>query len=115
MTAFKKNDTTVNEVAIGLVLAVLIVVIAIAWGGFWTGLTLSVLWGWFVVPLFALPALSIAHAYGIALVLRCAKGLMPSDSQKDRSFADSLGRMLIIPPCVAGLLMGVGWCVKTWF
>lgn len=115
MSAFKKNDTTVAEVAAGLVIAVIMVVVAIAWGGFWGGLTLSVLWGWFVVPLFALPTLTIAQAYGIALVLRCAKGLMPSDNQKERSLADSFGRMLIIPPCVAGLLMGVGWCVKTWF
>jgi uncharacterized membrane protein SpoIIM required for sporulation len=33
------------------------------------GYCLSVLWGWFVVPIFGLPALTIAGALGLALVL----------------------------------------------
>lgn len=32
------------------------------------GYTLSVLWGWFVVPLFGLPALNIPLAFGLVLV-----------------------------------------------
>lgn len=32
------------------------------------GVVLKTLWAWFVAPFFSLPPLSIAHAYGIALV-----------------------------------------------
>lgn len=34
----------------------------------WNGFGLSVLWGWFVVPLFNLPALSLPYAIGIAMI-----------------------------------------------
>ena len=33
------------------------------------GATLSILWGWFVVPVFGAPALTIAPAIGIALIV----------------------------------------------
>lgn len=39
-----------------------------------TGLTLSVLWGWFMVPIFALPALNIPAAIGVSLVSHFATG-----------------------------------------
>lgn len=33
------------------------------------GLVISVLWGWFVVPVFGLPALHVAPALGLAVLL----------------------------------------------
>ena len=35
----------------------------------WNGYVLTVLWGWFVVPTFHLPVLTLAPAIGIALVI----------------------------------------------
>lgn len=34
-----------------------------------SGYTLSTLWGWFVVPLFSLPALTIPYAIGLMIVV----------------------------------------------
>lgn len=33
-----------------------------------TGVTLKLLWGWFIVPIFGLPPLSIVGAIGIAVI-----------------------------------------------
>ncbi len=33
------------------------------------GLVLSVLWGWFIVPVFGLPVLGILPAFGVALIV----------------------------------------------
>lgn len=47
-------------------------IVSIGLGALWigmTGLAVSTLWGWFVVPTFGLPALSWNVAAGIALIL----------------------------------------------
>ena len=36
---------------------------------FWSGFVLSILWGWFVVPL-GISAIGIAHAAGLSVLLR---------------------------------------------
>lgn len=35
----------------------------------WSGYVLMLLWGWFVVPLFALPALGLINAIGIMTIV----------------------------------------------
>lgn len=35
----------------------------------WSGFVLSILWGWFIVPAFHLPQISIPLAIGISLVV----------------------------------------------
>ncbi len=35
----------------------------------YSGYALSVLWGWFIVPIFSLPVLSIPAAIGLALIV----------------------------------------------
>lgn len=37
----------------------------VAWGSY----VLTILWGWFITPLFALPALSLLQAAGLSLVI----------------------------------------------
>ena len=40
----------------------------------WRGYVLSVLWAWFIVPLFGLPALSIPLAIGLMVIVSMARG-----------------------------------------
>lgn len=44
-------------------------ILLIPFAAIWNGWALSVLWGWFVVPVFALPPLSVAPAIGISMVV----------------------------------------------
>lgn len=102
-----------GAVAIAVVVGLFAVVaLSVVWGGFWVGLTLSVLWGWFAVPLFGLPVLTVWQAYGLALIVRTVQ------IQKVEKSADGLGiamaKAFAVPPFIAGLMLGVGWCVKTW-
>lgn len=106
----KEYEFTVALLAVLGVFAVL--AISIVWGGFWTGLTLSVLWGWFAVPLFGLPALTIWQAYGLALI--CFTLRHHRHEKSKDSFGVAMGKVVIATPLMTGVMLGVGWCVKTW-
>ena len=70
-------------------------------------LAFSLMWGWFIVPIFNLPTLNIAQAYGILLLVSLAKG---TASGRNEHASTTLERHLthslaIIMPLV------VGWIV----
>ena len=70
------------------------------------GLAISIMWGWFVVPL-GMPSLSIAHAFGLALLLRMVSTRMPKSDDRD-------WRALIAASIAAPwLVVGVGWIVNA--
>lgn len=78
------------------------VVISTAWSGY----VLSILWGWFIVPVFHLPALSIAQAVGMAIVI----GMVTRDLNVKREDQDMASAISV--PLVYNLLMLViGWVV----
>ena len=64
------------------------------------GYCLSVLWGWLIVPVFGLPALSIAAALGLTVFL----SLLLNNTKKDGTFSD-----VFVNPLVA---LGLGYIVK---
>ena len=89
------------------------ILLTLVWGGFWSGLTLSTLWGWFVEPVFKLPALTIVQAYGLALVVQVAKGLRVH-SDKSGGFGVAIAKAFLLPPVLAGLVLASGWVAKSW-
>ncbi len=92
---------------IGAAASVVLIVVA---GTIISGWALSVLWGWFIVPVFDLPGLSIIQAIGIALIIGYIKGKSPQRSD-DRKASDklieSIGYMFMMPL----LSIGIGWIV----
>lgn len=108
-----KNKEYEGAVALAAVVGVFaVVVLSIAWGGFWTGLTLSVLWGWFAVPVFGLPVLTVWQAYGLSLIVSTLKRYKLE--KNDDGFGIAMAKVLFGAPFIAGLMLGVGWCVKAW-
>lgn len=99
-------STTVSVVAV--------VIASIAWVALWFGLALSVLWGWFVAPLFGVADIGVAQAYGLVLVVRALHAKAPTQEEAKRSIDDQLVRIIMLPPFVTGLLLGVGWGVSIW-
>ena len=65
------------------------------------GWALSILWGWFVVPVFKLPVLGIAQAVGLAFLV----GMLVPD--KDRDWPTTIGRAFLTPL----LTLGFAWIV----
>lgn len=108
-----KDRLTLGVVASALLGGALAIVLVVVWAAFWAGFTLSALWGWFIVPIFGLPALSVAQAYGVTLVLGATRGYR-REAKSDDSFGTVVAKGVVIPPFVAGLLLLVGWITKAW-
>lgn len=108
-----KIDLTAGTAVSLLLGGIASIALILIWGGFWAGLTLSTLWGWFVSPLFGLPALTLLQAYGLGLVVRATRGI---DNKKTdaEGFGEVMVRALLLPPLSAGLMIGFGWLAKSW-
>lgn len=89
-------------------------ILAVLWGGFWAGLAVSTLWGWFVVPVFAVQSISIAQAYGLALIVRALMWNYSGSERDKRGFGENLARAVVAPPLIAALLLLVGWGASAW-
>lgn len=89
------------------------ILLTLVWGGFWSGLTLSTLWGWFVAPVFRLPVLTIVQAYGLALVVQVAKGVS-GKNDKTEGFAEAIAKAIWLPPILSGFVLLAGWVAKSW-
>lgn len=76
------------------------------------GWALSILWGWFMVPL-GLPALPLVTAMGVALVVSfMTYQRIPDCKEKDKEWyerlGDTLGHIILMP----FLVLGIGWIIK---
>lgn len=77
------------------------------------GWALSIIWGWFVVPLFGLPSLSVPAAIGLALTLNLF--VRPEYDEKryqNSDLAEITGALIgkgLLGPLV---VLGLGWIVK---
>lgn len=54
---------------IGAIILIPVMVVMIVPMALWRGYVLSILWGWFIVPTFGAPALSLVAAIGLSLVV----------------------------------------------
>ena len=79
----------------------------------WRGYVLTVLWAWFVVPTFAAPALAIAPAIGLSLVLGYLTQHVQR-SRKDQSFAEVMAEGALNAATVPTLALFIGWIVQHW-
>ena len=70
------------------------------------GYVLSVMWAWFVVPVFHLPALTIPYALGIGLLMTALSD--GSGNKREESWFASLASAVLIP----WLYLLVAWVVK---
>ncbi len=84
-------------------------IVATIWGGY----VLSVLWGWFMVPIFALPALSIAQAIAVKLTVRVITYTDYTTAKKgddEKEVWLDIIKAFFIPLVVLGL----AWIIKQW-
>lgn len=72
------------------------------------GYALAVLWGWFVVPVFRLTALSVVQAIGIAMVVSYLTQSSSSAIDKSDSWWEPFAKMAMKPL----FALAFGWVVK---
>ena len=71
------------------------------------GWALSTLWGWFAVPIFHLPALSIPQAIGVSIVVSLLTYQRIPEGAKDKKW-DPIAHSVLVPL----FAVWVGWIVK---
>jgi hypothetical protein len=98
-----KTQQSANEQVIVVLLALLFLGLMCAWQGY----VLSVLWGWFFVPTFGVPALSVPAAFGVALVVRF---LTHQHNDDERASTVKMTAMALNP----AVALCFGWVVKQW-
>ena len=101
------NDKNLPLTCLG---AVTLLVISVVGSVITTGLALSVLWSWYIVPIFNAPQISIAQAYGIVLCFAVTQRYQPVDDEQDSSKAIlRLVTLVLIRPA---LLILSGWIIR---
>ena len=102
----KETESVVTVLGAGC-----LVVLLLAGASIVQGFVLAQMWAWFVVPLFHLPALSVAAAIGLALTV----GMVTRNSEpedKDKSTAERLITSLIKAFLAPVITLAMGWIVK---
>ena len=102
-----------NDTLKGCLMLVFIVVAATV-ATLMNGWALSVLWGWFIVPLFALPALPILYAIGISFIASLLyRNVLNTEKKKGEDTSTLIGKMI-------GQIIGIplfavflGWIVHS--
>ena len=73
----------------------------------WGGYALSVLWGWFIVPVFNAPHLRVPYAIGLAIVMSMLT--RPTrKSEHEPEIVESIITAIIAP----AVFLAFGWIVK---
>lgn len=81
-------------------------------GTLWRGFVLHILWGWFMVPIFGLPALSVVAAIGVSLVVSFMT-FQYVYAKDDRETAAKIGSVFGITVLYPALVLGIGYVVKS--
>jgi hypothetical protein len=80
-------------------------------GSIWRGYALTVLWAWFVVPVFHLPVLSIAPAIGLSLIVSFLTYQYDAKTPTDGDATDEFVRAAIGSFLLPLAAIGIGWIV----
>lgn len=97
-----RKDASGPEALMIIAGSIVVMGLIVLWAGFWCGLTLSYLWGWFIAPVFGLPTLSIPAAYGVALTAFAAQH-RPADKK------ENIWGRLAAAPLYSGIMLVVGY------
>ena len=69
------------------------------------------LWAWFVVPVFAVPQLSVLQMWGILLTL----GMMRARFDTEKKNSDNFGSALFALAFAPLLTLGIGYAIRFWW
>jgi len=103
----KKNDMTVLGCLGIMALFVIVIPASIIMNGW----VLSIMWKWFVVPLFHLPELTIAYAVGISMVISLFKDKSSVTQNNEKSLSEKIISAFTYAFIVPLLSLGFGWIV----
>lgn len=97
--------------ALGNIAATLLVM---AYTAALSGWALSLLWAWFVVGIFAAPALTIPQAIGLSLIASYLTHQISTDRKEKREWSEELVRLLAYGTAKPLVALAFGGVVR-WF
>jgi len=77
----------------------------------WKAQVLLMMWRWFIVEKFGLPAIGIPVAFGIILIIRMLFHDADEVANKDDSMLERLWTAVVIMYVPPTIILGVGWLV----
>jgi hypothetical protein len=105
-----KTDNTILG-CIGLLTAVILMVITSTIVNGWA---LSLLWAWFVVPIFELPTLSLMQAIGIAMLINFSTSNLAKEKiQVEKGWTDIIGHYLGGAIGYSVITVFFGWIISN--
>ena len=78
----------------------------------WKGYVLTVLWAWFVVPTFGLPALAVAPAIGLSLLVSFLTHQGDAIKEPEGSSLERTSKAVSLALVMPALVLGIGWVVR---
>jgi hypothetical protein len=79
----------------------------------WRGYVLTILWAWFIVPVFHLPALGIVAAIGFSLMITFLTYHHQREDQADtRSAGEQFGQGMMIALIWPLIYLGMGYLIQ---
>lgn len=101
----KNSDQIFGCIGMLLVIALMVII-----GSLMNGWALSVLWGWFMVPVFELPIISLVQAIGISMTI----GLLVSHTTDtdSKEWTDIVGTYIGRAIAYPILVVAIGWFVS---
>lgn len=94
--------------ALALIVYIFIIApISIAWSGY----ALSILWGWFFVPAFGAPSLSVPGAIGVALVVSYMTAQIKTSNKDECGAHEEILREVVIALFRPAMALLFGWIV----
>lgn len=93
---------------IGIPLSIIILMVV---GSIMGGWALSTMWGWFIVPIFELPTLTIAQAAGVSCVAGLFRTVKVNQESNDNDFVVTIAKSVGVVVFVNLFAVGWGWVV----
>ncbi len=96
-----------------ILLSIIVYATLIPVGTILGGWTFSILWGWFAVPIFGLPALGVAQAVGVTLLFGFPVSKMPKQEKEDKEPGEGLAWVVAWTFIKPAMFLTVGWIAKS--
>lgn len=94
------------QAAFNVFAGVVIVPLVLAATSIWRGFVLSILWGWFLVPL-GMPPLTVAYAIGVSLIVGFLT-VRHSKEDEQPEYGKAMLRVTLVP----AFALAFGWIVS---
>lgn len=96
----------------GCLILLFATITAMAVGAILNGFVISVVWGWFIVPIFGLPSLTIAEAVSVVIVARAVVNPVSKSDSKNKGWEDWLSDFITYSVVGPFMILGLAWIVS---